>query len=293
MPADLLISVIVPTRNNARTIEACLSSVTAQTYPNVELIVVDNHSDDGTADLARRHTAKVVTAGPERSAQRNRGITEATGEWVVWLDSEMLLPPDALAIALDAALTTGAEGVALPERTIGAGFWTACRALERECYLDDPWLNNPRLLKREFMLSGGKFDLGMTGPEDADLRPAAWRLLLDTQVVYNSEKWGLALVGDGPDDEGRLTVAEVMRKRYYYGRSIPTFAAAHEGAVGAQGKAVLRAYARNRRRLLADPVHAVGLVALRGMEAVAYGVGARRGRRDRARGARSTPHELP
>jgi hypothetical protein len=34
------------------------------------------------------------------------------------------------------------------------------------------------------------------GPEDADLRPAAWRLLLDTQVVYNSEKWGLALVGD-------------------------------------------------------------------------------------------------
>ncbi len=283
MPADLLISVIVPTRNNARTIEACLSSVTAQTYPNVELIVVDNHSDDGTADLARRHTAKVVTAGPERSAQRNRGITEATGEWVVWLDSDMLLPPDALAIALDAALTTGAEGVALPERTIGAGFWTACRALERECYLDDPWLHNPRLLKREFMLSGGKFDLGMSGPEDADLRlkmhDAGAPIVLAPTLIDH--------------DEGRLTVAEVMRKRYYYGRSIPTFAAAHEGAVGAQGKAVLRAYARNRRRLLADPVHAVGLVALRGMEAVAYGVGARRGRRDRARGARSTPHELP
>ena len=160
MPADLLISVIVPTRNNARTIEACLSSVTAQTYPNVELIVVDNHSDDGTADLARRHTAKVVTAGPERSAQRNRGITEATGEWVVWLDSDMLLPPDALAIALDAALTTGAEGVALPERTIGAGFWTACRALERECHLDDPWLHNPRLRKREFMLKGASSTWG-------------------------------------------------------------------------------------------------------------------------------------
>ena len=133
------------------------------------------------------------------------------------------------------------------------------------------------------MLSGGKFDLGMSGPEDADLRlkmhDAGAPIVLAPTLIDH--------------DEGRLTVAEVMRKRYYYGRSIPTFAAAHEGAVGAQGKAVLRAYARNRRRLLADPVHAVGLVALRGMEAVAYGVGARRGRRDRARGARSTPHELP
>ena len=53
--------------------------------------------------------------------------------------------------------------------------------------------------------------------------------------------------------------------------------------MGAQGKAVLRSYVRNHRRLLKDPGHAVGMLALRAMEAGGYALGARRGRRDRAR----------
>ena len=143
------VTVVVPTRNNIRTIEACLRSVVEQTHPDVELVVVDNHSTDGTPDVARRLADRVITAGPERSAQRNTGIDAATSTWVLWLDSDMILPPRAVALALDTARATGATGIALPERTIGEGFWTACRALERECYLDDPWLHNPRLVRRE------------------------------------------------------------------------------------------------------------------------------------------------
>lgn len=265
------VTVVVPTRNNIRTIEACLRSVVEQSHPDVELIVVDNHSTDGTPQVAERLADRVITAGPERSAQRNTGIEAARGEWVLWLDSDMILPPRTIALALETARATGATGIALPERTIGEGFWTACRALERECYLDDPWLHNPRLVRREYLLGEGAFHTDMSGPEDADLR-----------MKMRATGAGIELAPIIVDhDEGRLTVRDVMGKRYYYGRSIPAFAQEHEGAVGAQGKAVLRSYVRNHRRLLQDPVHAAGMVALRAMEAGGYALGARRGRRDR------------
>jgi arabinofuranan 3-O-arabinosyltransferase len=267
------VTVVVPTRNNLRTIEACLRSIVDQTHPNVELIVVDNDSTDGTPQLAERIADRVLSAGPERSAQRNAGIRAATSEWVLWIDSDMVLPPRTIAVAVETARATGATGIALPERTIGEGFWTACRALERECYLDDPWLHNPRLVRRDYLLGEGAFHLDMSGPEDADLR-----------MKMRSSGAGIELAPIIIDhDEGRLTLGDVMRKRYYYGRSIPAFADEHEGAVQAQGRAVLKSYARNHRRLLKDPVHAAGMVALRGMEAVGYALGARRGRLDRAR----------
>ncbi|KRE37164.1 glycosyl transferase family 2 [Janibacter sp. Soil728] len=265
------VTVVVPTRNNIRTIEACLRSVVEQTHRGVELVVVDNHSTDGTPQVAERFADRVITAGPERSVQRNTGIEAAGSEWVLWLDSDMILPPRTIALALDTARATGATGIALPERTIGDGFWTACRALERECYLDDPWLHNPRLVRRDYLLGDGAFHPDMSGPEDADLR-----------MKMRSSGAGIELAPIIIDhDEGRLTVRDVMSKRYYYGRSIPAFAEQHEGAVGAQGKAVLRSYLRNHRRLLGDPAHAIGMVALRAMEAGGYAMGARRGRKDR------------
>ncbi|MBO1754067.1 glycosyltransferase [Allobranchiibius sp. CTAmp26] len=268
---DGLVSVVVPTRDNERTIDACLASVRSQTHGDLELIVVDNHSTDATPRIAGRYADRVITAGPERSAQRNTGIAAARGEWVLWLDSDMILPPASIAAALRTARDTGAVGVALPERTIGDGFWTACRALERECYLTQPWLHNPRLVRRDFLVGDGGFRLDMSGPEDADLRlrmhAAGARIELADILVDH--------------DEGHLTVPDVLRKRYYYGRSIPALQGQHGGAVGAQGRALVKSYVDARGLLARDPAHAAGMVLLRGLEVVGYTLGARRGRRDR------------
>lgn len=263
------VSVVVPTRNNERTIGACLASVRAQDHPEVELLVIDNHSTDATADLARPYADRFERAGPERSAQRNRGIDLATGQWLLWLDSDMVLPPEAISSALAVARSTGAAGVALPERTVGEGFWTACRALERECYLDQPGLHNPRLLRTGYLRDDGGFHLAMSGPEDTDLRlrmRARGDLIALAPVLVDH-------------DEGRLRLRDIWSKRFYYGQSIPALEDRHDGAVGGQGRALLTAYVANRSRLLRDPVHAMGMVAMRGMEAAGYLAGARSGRR--------------
>src|SRR5258707_158127 len=56
-PADgdaPLVSILVPARNEALNIEACVGSLLTQDYPRYELIVLDDHSDDGTGDIVRR-----------------------------------------------------------------------------------------------------------------------------------------------------------------------------------------------------------------------------------------------
>jgi glycosyltransferase involved in cell wall biosynthesis len=263
------VSVVVPTRDAARTLRACLESVRRQDHPDVELVVVDNHSTDETPLIAARLADRVEAGGPERSAQRNRGVAIATGPWVMWVDADMVLPDDCISTALATSRRTGADAVALPEVTVGHGFWARCRALERSCYLDDPGLHNPRLLRRDVLERVGGFDESMSGPEDAHLRhllrSAGVTVALAPVLVVH--------------DEGRLTLRDVLAKRVYYGRSLPAFTAANPGKLADQGAGTLRAFLRHRRALAHDPGHAVGMLALRLAEAAAYGVGALQGRR--------------
>jgi GT2 family glycosyltransferase len=263
------VTVVVPTRNSMRTLASCLRSIRAQDVP-VDLIVVDNDSSDGTRELAREIADAAVPGGPERSAQRNTGVRLASTEWVLWIDSDMVLPPTTVSAALATAKETGADAVAVPEISVGAGFWTACRALERACYVDDPSLHNPRLLRRELLLGHGAFDPAMAGPEDTDLRlrlrSAGTRTALcpDVLIVH---------------DEGRLTLRSILMKRVYYGRSLPEFVAKNPGALAGQGAGTLRALIRHRRTLAAHPVRTAGLLLMRALEAAAYVVGYRLGRR--------------
>ena len=258
-----LVSVVVPTRNAARTIRRCLESVRAQTTPVAELIVVDNWSDDGTWTLAAPLADLALRAGPERSEQRNLGVGKARGDWVLWLDADMELAADTVERALQAASANHAIGVFLPEETAGSGFWTRCRTLERRCYHHEPRIESPRLLRTAWLREAGGFT-GVTGTEDADLRnrllaagaELAWA---DTMVLHH---------------EGRLRLLGLVRKRYYYGKSLPAYRRQHPGAVTGQIGATAGALWRHRRLLLADPGHAAGLLLLRACEAAAYLAGA-------------------
>jgi glycosyltransferase involved in cell wall biosynthesis len=51
-----LVSIIIPTKNSARTLAACLESCRSQTYENIEIIVVDNFSSDMTPEIAKQYT---------------------------------------------------------------------------------------------------------------------------------------------------------------------------------------------------------------------------------------------
>ncbi len=273
-----LVSVVVPTRNAGRTIETCLRSIRAQTWPALELIVVDNGSSDATWSVARRHADVALRGGPERSAQRNVGIEHATGEWVCYVDADMELAPEVVERAVLAGQAAGAVGVAIPEESVGPGFWTRCRTLERRCLRDEPDLLWPRLIRTGYLRDSGGFAVWLTGTEDAELHR---RMVADGAPIALAD--GLIL-----HHEGRLTLRGLARKRYYYGRGLLAYRRAHPGALTTQARAAARAAWRHRRQLLAEPGVTAGIALMRTVELTAYAAGALAGRHDDGQAAASS-----
>ncbi|NNM06948.1 MAG: glycosyltransferase family 2 protein [Gemmatimonadetes bacterium] len=92
------VSIIVPARNAASTIRPCLESLLALEYPaeKIELIVVDNASADGTAEVLTEYGARAKVLREDKRgapAARNRGLTAATGEVVAFTDADCEVDP--------------------------------------------------------------------------------------------------------------------------------------------------------------------------------------------------------
>jgi len=95
------VSVIIPAYNAERYLGEALDSVMAQTWRDIEVVVVDDGSTDGTQEIVRGYGPPVrlleqANAGP--AAARNRGVREAEGELVAFLDSDDLWLPEKLAL---------------------------------------------------------------------------------------------------------------------------------------------------------------------------------------------------
>ena len=74
------VSVIIPTYNSAKTLWICLGSIENQTYDDLEVIVVDNFSKDGTVEIAKSYGAKVIELRGERAKAKNVGLRFSKGE---------------------------------------------------------------------------------------------------------------------------------------------------------------------------------------------------------------------
>jgi glycosyltransferase involved in cell wall biosynthesis len=91
-----LISVIVLTKNSSKTLDSCLNSVRNQSYPNIELIIVDSQSTDGTINIAHSYAATIVNTDWKLLGARYLGFGKSDGEYILYLDSDQLLYPDTI-----------------------------------------------------------------------------------------------------------------------------------------------------------------------------------------------------
>ncbi len=94
------LTIVTPSFNQARYLEACLDSVLSQNYPNLEYIVMDGGSTDGSADIIRRHEKHLAhwQSAPDAGQYWavNEGFRRGTGEVMAWLNSDDLYHPGAL-----------------------------------------------------------------------------------------------------------------------------------------------------------------------------------------------------
>jgi chlorobactene glucosyltransferase len=135
VPADApLVSVIVPARDEAHNIERCVRSVLAARYPALEVVVVDDHSADGTGDIARRVAAedprlRVVDnpALPDGWMGKQwacaTGATHARGGVLLFADADTTHAPDLVPRAVNAMRARGADMLSVIGRQELGSFW--------------------------------------------------------------------------------------------------------------------------------------------------------------------------
>lgn len=101
------ISVVIPNYNYGRYLAETIESVLAQTYPAVEVVFIDDGSTDESIEVALRYPITVLSQSNQGvSTARNNAAAHATGDFLLFLDSDDLLYPDSLEVmmaALDAA----------------------------------------------------------------------------------------------------------------------------------------------------------------------------------------------
>lgn len=131
------VSVIIPARNEARRIGACLDAILAQDSPAYDIIVVDDQSDDDTAEQVRaiqarnRESARVrlVSAGPLPAGWVGKshavavGSQVARGDWLLFLDADTHVMPQGLTRAVARAEAEGLDGLSLSPEQVCEGFW--------------------------------------------------------------------------------------------------------------------------------------------------------------------------
>ncbi len=104
----LRLSVIIPTLNEIYALPGLLEALSAQTRPPDEIIVADAGSKDGTAELARARGLTVVPGG-RPGPGRNAGARAATGDLLLFLDADVLPPPNFIAGMLAGFARSGAD----------------------------------------------------------------------------------------------------------------------------------------------------------------------------------------
>jgi glycosyltransferase involved in cell wall biosynthesis len=135
------LSVVIPARDEARLLGACLDALAVQTDPVDEIIVVDNGSTDGTADIAHSRSGVVVVPEPRPGITfaRNTGMDAATSALIARIDADTLVTPTwARAIRSAFAKEPEPAGLAGPagftllssgDRVVGRGAYSLFRAV--------------------------------------------------------------------------------------------------------------------------------------------------------------------
>lgn len=258
------VSIIAPTKNSAKTLEKCLQSIKNQSYPNIEIIVVDNHSQDKTREIAQKY-AQAYVKGPERSSQRNFGAQKAKGTYLLFVDADMELNSKVVEECVnEIKKDEKIKGVIIPESSVGEGFWARCKALERSCYIGDETMEAARFFEKEIFEKMKGYDEKIAGGgEEYDLpqriKEAGYKIAhIPSYIIHH---------------EGRLTLLGSMRKKFYYAQTVDIYRKKHPNLFARQAIIFRPAFFRHWKRLIRTPIYTFGFMFMKTCEFSAGALG--------------------
>ena len=238
-----LVSILIPAYNAEEFIGDTIESAVAQTWQRKEIIVVDDGSKDGTAEVVRKYLSKgVVLVSNENkgaAATRNHAYRLSQGEYIQWLDADDLLAPDKIELQL-ASLRNGDKRILLSSswglfgyRTERARFiptslwedlapvdWLARKMGDHQHMQTATWLTS-----RELAEAAGPWDTRMLSDDDAEyfcrvlLASKGSRFVPEAKVYYRATP-SSRLSHVGTSDKKKDALALSMKLHIQYLRSL-------------------------------------------------------------------------
>lgn len=258
--SNYTVSIIVPTKNSSRTLEECLISINSQAYKKIELIVVDNYSDDKTLSIAKKYTRNIYLKGPERSTQRNYGVKKASGKYVMIIDSDMKLSSDVVEKCVNKIKNNDeTSGIIIPEESFGKGFWAQCKKLERSFYIGIPYMEAARFFRRKDYLDIGGYNETLVSGEDWDLSQKIEELgkinRIDSYIYH---------------DEGHVSLCKLIKKKFYYAEKFVKYIEKNKAQKKpSQQTSITRRYGlffSNPKKLFNNPLLGIGMLFMKTCE---------------------------
>ena len=246
------VTVVVPTKNAARTLRACLESIARQSV-RCGLVVVDCGSVDDSKAVASGFADLVLNTAPNPSLQRNVGARALPADIVGFVDADMVVGRHVVEQAIE-QIAAGVRSVIVPERSFGENYWAKVRTFERSMYQGN--LEWPRFFSCDLFEALGGYDEDLIAMEDTDL---GLRASTRARVGRTSDVF--------LHDEGALTYLAACRKKARYATGIAAFRRKHGSR--ALASHLRRPYFEHPSSLLAQPTLALGVLALKGGEAAA------------------------
>jgi glycosyltransferase involved in cell wall biosynthesis len=160
-----VVSIVLTTRNGAKTLAGTLTSIGAQTYRNLELIIIDGGSSDRSRELLSRY-GEVHECSPGLSQQINAGLRLATGTFILLLEQDQSMEPDVILECVKLADEGNYDAIVVPE-TRGGSYWMRSRTIEADLYLSAGDYS-ARFFRRNLLKLVGFFDTDLSGFRDYD-----------------------------------------------------------------------------------------------------------------------------
>jgi glycosyltransferase involved in cell wall biosynthesis len=264
---QMLVSVVIPTYNSARFLGVCLESLKNQSWKELEVIVVDDGSTDGTLEIAEKYECIVInnpTRG--RAEAKNEGIKHSVGDFFFFIDSDMELTRNAISKCVQLARETPSiGGVVVPERSVGKSFWVRVRDFERSFYSESV-IESARFFPAKLAKEVGGFEERLVFFEESTLPYKIQRkghctfLRTNPMVLHHEEDFSLMTW---------------LRKKFYYGKTIHLYRERYGDFLGVQISIPFRLglFMNDRRRFLSKPKLALGLILLKSLEYFATNAG--------------------
>jgi glycosyltransferase involved in cell wall biosynthesis len=248
------VSVIVPVLNGEPYIAKSLGSIKRQTFKNIEIIVVDNFSQDKTIEIAKLYTDRVYMKGPERASQDNFGVEMSTGKYVFITGCDMVLDSTYIEQCVTACEEGGNDAVYSSVKSLTKNFWSKVKGFERELYVGDDNHEAARFFKREVFLDLGGYDSEMILHADD----------YDMQRKLNSKNYKTGRIDAYELHIDEIdSIKEIFFKSFYYGMNSILYIKKYKKSALIQLSPIRTAYFRKPKYVIKNIHLFLGLIAFK------------------------------